>query len=77
MSENPTAFPCAPGDVAYWNEGMSLRDYFAGQVIAICWQQANVMSNIGRVDEENVPIVAAGFSYLVADAMLAAREQGK
>lgn len=65
-----------PNPPAFSGQGMSLRDYCAGQVIAICWQQANVMANIGRVDEENVPLVAAGMSYVVADAMLAARTKG-
>ena len=28
------AYPVAPGDVPYWQPGMTLRDYFAGQALA-------------------------------------------
>ena len=29
--DNPPAFPLSPGDVLYYQEGMSLRDWFASQ----------------------------------------------
>jgi hypothetical protein len=73
MQSNPAAFPNSHDNG--WQEGMSLRDYFAGQACSLTWQQANVMANIGRLDEKRVANVAAGMAYLYADAMLAARAE--
>jgi hypothetical protein len=56
---NPAAFPCSPGDVPFWNEGMTLRDYFAGQALAMSMPDS--------------PQHLADWAYRVADAMLAER----
>lgn len=61
--DNPQAFPTSS-----YNPGMTLRDYFAGQVLAgaaaLPW---------GSADYENRARVA----YAQADAMLAARKGEK
>lgn len=78
MTDNPNAFPFSAeyGHPAACG-GMTLRDYFAGQVVSLCWQQACVMVNAGRVNDEHGATVAAGMAYLVADAMLLARQSGE
>jgi hypothetical protein len=48
--------------------GMSLRDYFAGQVVEQCIR--NAMCDDGGWDPDTVALHA----YLVANAMLAARK---
>ena len=48
-------------------DGMSLRDYFAGQVLA------GLVAYPGREGEDNKPEHFARWSYAVADAMLIAR----
>lgn len=62
---NPTdgghAFPSPPYD-----KGMSLRDYFAGQVVAEALQLLDFMDDTSAA-------AAAKYAYQVADAMLAAR----
>jgi hypothetical protein len=62
--ENPPAFPRLDG--GYLNhkmqEGMTLRDYFAGQALAMA--QADTPKNL------------AEWAYMVADAMLAQRTKG-
>ena len=58
-SRNPPAFPREdPGQ-----SGMSLRDYFAAKVIQ------GLIARPGGIDTKQ----DAEFSYMVADAMLAAR----
>ncbi len=56
------------------HEGMSLRDYFAGQVVG---GFANAADNLGDSDEfrrEDATEVAR-IAYLVADCLLTARAQ--
>ena len=55
-------------DGSYCNEGMSLRDWFAGQVIASvkAWHPADKQGKS-----------AAVIAYEIADAMLAARSGGE
>jgi hypothetical protein len=62
--DNPPAFP-RPGftDPAGMQEGMTLRDYFAGQALAIC------IKDFSKPYEE-----WALEAYALADAMLAQRE---
>lgn len=70
---NPSAFPCAPGDVAYWSEGMTLRDWFAGQALVGIgvWSPEGVDYRIpGHVLDER-----AKWAFKQADAMLAARSE--
>lgn len=74
--DNPSAFPAAAailngsnGD--YWStmsDGMTLRDYFAAK--AMQGFMAN-KSNPMRFDPDN----DAKWAYMIADAMLAAREK--
>ena len=61
------AFPVAPGDVAYWQPGMSLRDWFAGQALA------GLMANI-NISGCN-PDDYAQLAYEYSDAMIAARKE--
>ncbi len=55
----------------YEQEGMSLRDYFAGQALAgLCANGESVI-----IDGERTPIQAA--AYRLADAMLAERAKAE
>lgn len=66
--ENPPAFP---RDHRYLgHDGMSLRDWFAGQVLPVAVQQVADMMSVKREDE---PQWVAQRSYAIADAMLRAR----
>ena len=70
MIDNPNAFPFAaeyghPGACG----GMTLRDYFAGQALAMLASENGSEGGAGFYD----PKTAAGRSYAIADAMLAAR----
>lgn len=71
MAENPPAFPHESfdfeADMDTVKPGMSLRDWFAGQVLEQCIR--NAMDNDGGWDPHNV----AYHAYLIAGAMLAAR----
>jgi hypothetical protein len=60
-----------PGNIRGWpHDGMSLRDWFAGQALA------GIMSNCtGDGRTTWLPESAAFHAYSVADAMLKAREQ--
>lgn len=78
MSENdggpafPTTHPATDRLVAYTDYGMSLRDYFAGQALA-GWL-ATYGEHAHPAASEHTDIVA-GWSYVMADAMLKARER--
>ena len=62
------AFPNVPSDPQYqsWDEGMSLRDWFAGQAIASVSFSTMQRSSIKEIAEH---------SYALADAMLEARNK--
>jgi len=72
-ADGGAAFPAmgernTPDGKAYvWNEGMSLRDHFAGLAMQgmapFTWRGANTYDELSRK------------SYAMADAMLRAREQ--
>lgn len=67
------AFPVAPGDVPYWQPGMTLRDWFAGQAPEMPEQwwldtKAQYGGKVGSYAE-----AIAAWRYFYADAMLAAR----
>lgn len=68
MPENPAAFPRDNGSD---HKGMSLRDWFAGQAIVSSGVNGSAYSldNYKRVASR-----MASQAYLLADAMLAARE---
>lgn len=57
--------PAFPSLHAYPQGGMSLRDYFAGQTLAICLS--------GGDEPPGTPKAIAWFAYQVADAMIAER----
>lgn len=58
------AFPVSMGS-HNWREGMSLRDYFAGQALA---------GELSKPDGYVTPEKLATYAYRIADAMLLARE---
>ena len=62
------AFPFADCDIsnaAMRAQGMSLRDWFAGQALA---------GTIGNANWDAYPHETAAVAYMIADAMLKARE---
>ena len=68
---NKTGGPAFPNSVGV--NGMTLRDWFAGQVIS------QLLGQVERIELTDRPIVACSYyataaeAYRVADAMLAAR----
>lgn len=84
MSAKNTGGPAFPramvqlsnGDQEWGTEGMTLRDYFAAQVISQC--QITVIREEPEPDAEVVRIYAERFArtaYVIADAMLVKREK--
>ncbi len=74
---NPPAFPqqCADAlDVGMVHEGMSLRDWFAGQALA-GWMASYVNAEHPGSFDDGTPYLAhiAEHSFALADAMIAAR----
>ena len=63
--ENPQAFP-----ITGYGRGMTLRDYFAGQIAA------GMAAYSGTVGAPFGPDDIASRSYQIADAMLAERAKG-
>lgn len=74
--KNPTAFP-AGGWWSAFDEGMSLRDYFAAKAMQAI--TAGPMSSIEYLAKQwpgkTVGEALANQSYAIADSMLKAREQ--
>ena len=66
MADNPFAFPLAMIPESVDNPGMTLRDWFAGQIAGAVFS-----ASIGKTDHLE-EMVAFG-AYRVADAMLAER----
>lgn len=70
---NPPAFPRS-----YGHDGMTLRDWFAGQALAGLTGNAYVAEQTIRLPSTEVDEGVAREAYAFADAMLAARaEHGK
>jgi len=70
-----SAYGIGPSEIG--NRGMSLRDYFAGQVALECLGQtwAFVTAQKAPMDDDtSIYKIAALSAYEMADAMLAARE---
>jgi hypothetical protein len=72
--ENPSAFP-HPVPQGCWGDpscGMTLRDYFAGQVLAgIGHKTSGTLSSATDIND----LLAAKTAYRIADAMLAERSR--
>ncbi|EMQ4303720.1 hypothetical protein WG886_004434 [Yersinia enterocolitica] len=66
------AFPNVPSDIQYetWDEGMTLRDYFAAKALTGMISTANGVC-LGGFDGYESHIASA--SYVMADAMIKAR----
>lgn len=68
-----TAFPTRSGEFYYY--GMTLRDWFAGQVLA------GFLSSLGREERLSRSVsraeVLAEQCYKIADAMLGEKEKGE
>ena len=55
----------------YWHHyGMTLRDYFAGQALT----NVDLRITMSDLDDTPSPRAIANYMYVIADAMLAARE---
>lgn len=78
MTDNPQAFPRTGegvGSPRYDVPGMSLRDYFAGQVVsAIAIEMAKGEGGVRAGREGTLQDLTAAASYMIADAMLLARK---
>lgn len=72
MEYNPPAFPRAASEMNYDAEGMTLRDWFAGQVLTGVIQKC---ANDTVPDGETLVSMFARNAYRLADAMLAERER--
>ena len=56
--------------------GMSLRDWFAGQILSACFLHIqSILREANATSEESTFKVAASAAYEAADAMIAARGQ--
>lgn len=62
------AFPRTGDEGGGWQNGMSLRDWFAGQALA------GYMASLREAVGDHVARVGAEESYRIADAMLMARK---
>lgn len=77
---NPPAFPVPPGnnagqngEILYASEGMSLREWYAGQALIGLLAHGGAYGHLdGATDFENI----AYFANKYADAMLDEREKG-
>lgn len=75
MAESPRAFPSNAIDENFG--GMSLRDWFAGQIAASLFSEAdNADMWTGLIDDASSYSLVAERSYRMADAMLAHRAKG-
>ena len=71
MSDNPKAFPHPSG--AQGCDGMTLRDWFAGQALAWCMKQ-DYGNDWGKQGKDHAKY-AVKSAYRIADAMLAERSK--
>lgn len=65
------AFPVAAGPGQQFTQGMSLRDWFAGQAVMAIFGNDGLLQRLA--DHGVTPSEQA---YIIADAMLAEREKG-
>jgi hypothetical protein len=66
MIYDSTGGPAYPVPMDHWHPGMTLRDYFAGQALAI------IAVRFGSAYRPTLDDVASQ-AYIIADAMIAAR----
>jgi hypothetical protein len=69
--ENPPAFPGS----SVLQEGMTLRDWFAGQLFAASIGRAEGLGTVSKEERAAILLQAAEIFYEAADAMLTARGQ--
>jgi hypothetical protein len=75
--KNPPAFPFSVdnGETVKYMTGMTLRDYFAARAMQVILQ-SQYEDGIYIGDKDNISEqVCANSAYIMADAMLKAREQ--
>jgi hypothetical protein len=77
MSDNPFAFPVS-GDETPWQNGMELRDWFAGRCdISVYSPLASFeLANKRKATISEMAAYIAEIRFIEADAMLAARKKG-
>lgn len=68
------AFPVHSA-VGAGKDGMTLRDWFAGKVMAAAMTNAEGLGAMDEDDRKSLFVMAAKISYEVADAMLAERNK--
>ena len=80
MSKIDNGGPAFPATVQSWNDrlsqcqdGMSLRDWFAGQAMAGLLPLITSSQRLGT-EEPNDNLLVSGVAYAMADAMLKARK---
>lgn len=69
--KNPPAFPAQHVDLAPFERGMTLRDYFAANAM----QAIMINSDSRSVSAGEVESWIGSYAYRVADAMLAERQK--
>jgi hypothetical protein len=72
MADNPRAFPNPGTDYSRGRLGMTLRDYFAGQIVGHIIER---VLHADGVSSELGPAVCAKVAYQIADAMLEERKE--
>lgn len=70
INDGGPAFPCIDGSANYHQIGMSLRDYFAAKAMQ------GYISGCLHIARAEYIQSAVKSSYEIADAMLAARQEG-
>jgi hypothetical protein len=76
--EQKIAFPSASPDGRFWNEGMTLRDHFAGLAMQGMVQDSalrELFANKGNIKDVSWMDIMAKNAFFIADAMLKQREQ--
>lgn len=74
INDGGPAFPTGPNKVpGYVSQGMSLRDWFAGQAMTVFADR--ILTEMAARDPDKARRYAASLSYAMADAMLAARSE--